>query len=664
MRDRAVFGLAVVVLLLCLSGPSRAQESGSVMSAEDRSATVSALQDIKRDQWSRAKSKIAGTHDPLAEKIFDWMAYTKGYGEPSFAKVTGFSDQNPNWPGQRRMRLAAENALDDNGVSDQSIIDWFDRHGPLTTDGMVVYLGALQRQGMEEKARLAARDWWATTLMTPDQQNRFLKNYKAYLDTDAHRRRLDKLLFSKNFTNARAVARILGRGYPALAEARIALVADDAGVNGRVSSVPANLASDPGLAYERLRWRRRNGKDVGALEILHNPPPADMITNLPDWWTERHIMARRLMEEGQFESAYLLVVKHQQKEGFSFAQAEFLAGWLALRHMKQPWRAFEHFEALYHGVVTPVSRSRGAYWAGLASEELGHPEVARQWYRAAARHQTTYYGQLALAELDDAYKPPQQLPPERSLESLNAFNRSEMVQVTRILHKAGLRQETTDFLDAMAEAIKKPEDYILVLDLAEELDHYHNAVRIAKKGLEKNIFLMDHAYPTMLTRMKGIDLEWALAHAVIRQESGFDYDAQSPAGARGLMQLMPATAAETAKKLGLTYRQDWLTQRPDYNIKLGSTYMQRMIARYDGSYPLAVAAYNGGPGRVDRWLKQFGDPRKGEIDVVDWVELLPVYETRNYVQRVLEGTYVYRIKLGGVQKSADAPIHVAYKKGR
>jgi soluble lytic murein transglycosylase len=161
--------------------------------------------------------------------------------------------------------------------------------------------------------------------------------------------------------------------------------------------------------------------------------------------------------------------------------------------------------------------------------------------------------------------------------------------------------------------------------------------------------------------MKGIDLEWALVHAIIRQESAFNYTAHSPAGASGLMQLMPATAAETAKKLGLGFKQQWLTSDPNYNIRLGSGYMKQMIKRYDGSYMLALAAYNGGPGRVDKWLKQFGDPRKGQIDMVDWIELIPVYETRNYVQRVMEGVHVYRVKLGDVQKSAEAPIHVNWK---
>ncbi|PJB69336.1 MAG: transglycosylase [Alphaproteobacteria bacterium CG_4_9_14_3_um_filter_47_13] len=642
---------------MALCFPVCAQTEESVMSSGDRAVTLQALAEIKKGHWTKAETMIAGTRDPLAAKIYYWLAYTKNADDVSFGRITSFSMQNPDWPGQRRMRLNAEQALTKK-IGDDEILAWFGKNRPLTQDAMERYLDALERHNFITELRETAQDWWKNALIAPDQQSRFLSKYGKYLDEKSHRFRMDMLISKGHYTNARMIARLMGHGYPALAEARIAIASDNEGLNALIAGVPPHLAHDPGLVYERLRWRRRHNQDFGALEILHNPPPADTIINLPDWWNERHIMARRLMEQGQYESAYLLVSKHQQKEGLPFAQAEFLAGWLALR-LKKPWRAFEHFEALYLKVSMPVSKARGAYWAGRASDNLGHPEISRKWYQAAARHQTTYYGQLALEKLDGVDRPPQQMPPQRSLESRNSFNRSEMAQITRILNKAGYRKEAGDFLDAMAEKIRIPEDYIFVADLAKELNHYHNAVRIAKKGLEKNILMLDQAFPTLLTSMKKIDLEWSLVHAIIRQESAFDYDAQSPAGARGLMQLMPATAKEVAGKKGLSYNIDWLTSRPDYNIALGSSYMEQMLRRFNGSYALAAAAYNGGPGRVDKWLKQFGDPRKDEIDIVDWVELIPVYETRNYVQRVLENTYVYRMKFQDLQKIDLPPIHAS-----
>ena len=636
-----------------------AQDNQTVLSSDDRNQTIQALKLIKKGKWTSAEQMIADTRNPLSAKIYYWLAYTKNHGDINFTRIAHFTNQNPDWPLQKTLRLNAEKNLNDS-IKDEAITAWFKDRAPLTPDGMERYLDALINQNKNKQVNEIAASWWSNALLTPSQQSRFLKKYKNYIDERTHLIRFNYLIFKEHYTNARAIAKVIGRGYPALADARIAVAKNSPGVDAKIASVPPHLQGDPGLAYERLRWRRRNDKTIGALEILHNPPAAELIANPEAWWKERHIMARRMIEDKKYDSAYLLVSKHQQEEGLSFAQAEFLAGWLALRFLDKPWRAFEHFEALYHRVSSPISRARGAYWAGRASEDLGHPGIARQWYRVAARHQTTFYGQMAMAALSDEYKPPQQVQPRRILQKQNRFNRSEMVQVARILNKAGYRRETTAFLDALANKLEDPDDYILVADLAVELDHYHNAVRIAKKGLKKNIFMMEHAYPTLLSRVKNIELEWALVHSIIRQESAFDFDAKSPAGARGLMQLMPATAKEVARKKGISHKTSWLTSKPDHNILLGSTYMQQMLDRFDGSYILAAAAYNAGPGRVGRWLDEIGDPRSGEIDIIDWAEMIPIYETRNYVQRVLEGVYVYRMKLRDLQQKDLAPIHVVY----
>jgi soluble lytic murein transglycosylase len=277
--------------------------------------------------------------------------------------------------------------------------------------------------------------------------------------------------------------------------------------------------------------------------------------------------------------------------------------------------------------------------------------VAQQWYRSAARHQTAFYGQLAVSALKSEFRPPQQLPPEKTLPGKQAFDRKELVRAAHFLDEAGMNDETSDMLNTLAANVKTPEDYRLTAELAEALGHPQNAVKIAKNGLNKGILLMDQLYPTMLSRMRNVRIEWALVHALIRQESSFDVRAQSPAGAMGLMQLMPATAQHVANRNHIGYRPDLLVTDPDYNIQLGSLYFKQLLDKYNNSYPLALAAYNGGPGRVDGWLAQFGDPRLGKIDAADWIELIPVAETRNYVQRVLEGVYIYRLKLNGAQKS-------------
>ncbi len=631
--------------------------AGIALSPGDQALTRQALSAARNGRWNEGMKVIGMTKNPLASRIFYWLYYTKGAGPVQFHNITTLIRHCPGWPKQGTMRLAAEKAMPAN-LSDEAIIAWYKDYPPKTFSGLERYLAALQDQRMTEELRRVTGEWWRSTVITPDQQKRLFTNYRRYISERDHLARINSQLMKGAYTNARTIARMVGRGYPALVEARIALAEDSPNVNQVVDSVPPQLRRDPGLMFERLRWRRKKDYDVGAMEILHNMPPVASIPNLEDWGAERQILARRLMEKGQYSSAYLLVSGHKLEEGQTFAQAEFLAGWLALERLKKPGAAFSHFENVYKNTVTPLSRSRGAYWAGRASDALGHPEIGRSWYQVAGKYQTTFYGQLAIAKLDAAYRPPKNQPPARTLEGQNRFNKTDMVQAARLLNQAGFNSETTDFLNALSDTVTSPEEYLYLAELSRDLDHIHNAVKIAKNGLQKDIVLMDEAFPTILQRMKNVPVEWALVHALIRQESAFDRNALSPAGARGLMQLMPGTARETAGKIGMNYFSVDSLSDPDQNIRLGSAYLKRLIDRYDGSYPLALAAYNGGPGRVDKWVQEFGDPRTGDVDILDWIEQIPVSETRNYVQRVLEAVYIYRIKLHNVQESFNAPIHV------
>jgi soluble lytic murein transglycosylase len=633
-------------------------EVGRSMDADDRAATIKAIRLIDSGQWTKGGDMMRATGDPLASKLYAWLAYTRDYGTPTFEVVARFVRENPDWPKQGKLQLTAEKAMPE-GLPLKTITEWFDHYPPQTSDGMDMYLRALLHMGKMDAVTQVLRGWWPKASLSADQQAKFIERYSKWISVDMQAARVNALILRKQYTNARTIARRLGRGYPQLVEARIALAEQAAGVNGAIAAVPPHLKDDPGLLYERLRWRRRNDEDAGAIEILHKQPSPDKIPNLADWWTERNTIIRRLIERKQYQSAYLLAAGHRQSEGVPYVEAEFLAGWLALSFLKEPWKAFEHFERLYNKAETPISKARGAYWAGRASEKLGHKDIATQWYRTAARHQTVFYGQMAVSALAEEQKPPQQVPPERTVRGEAAFITNELTQVAKMMHEAGEWKETTTFLDALGGKAQTPETVMLAAELAKKLEHHHNAVKIAKKALQNGIMITDYAYPTLLSYMKGVDTEWALVHGLIRQESQFDMRAQSPVGARGLMQLMPATAAETAKKAGMPHQLDWLVSRPSHNIALGSRYINQMVRRYDGNYALALAAYNAGPGRVDKWLKAYGDPRTGQIDLIDWIEMIPYTETRNYVQRVLESVYVYRLKLRDVQKSVQSPIHVS-----
>lgn len=655
-----MFALAVLTTLNLFASDALALNSDARIPPREKDVLIRILKDIDSGRVDQAEVAAGSLSHPLAVKLYEWMLFQRGGQDLPFGRIASFISQNPEWPGIAELRLRAEANLIE-GMPPAIVATWFRSNPPVTPEAMDAYLSALLRLGHEADARETLKEWWTRTLLSPEMQRHFLARYAAWIGIDSHIRRLDRLLFARQYTNAREIAARLGPDYQALAEARIALANNKDDVNAFIDKVPPRLKKDPGLQYERLRWRRERDMDFRAMEILHEAPRPEEVINGEDWWRERHIITRRLIQQGRYESAYILVSAHRQTEGLSFAQAEWLAGWLALKKLGRPNDAFTHFDKLYKNVSSPISRSRGAYWAGLSARAAGRNDVAQPWFNAAAMHPETFYGQMALAMLEGSPPGVHGAVPAVSIEQERAFYDLELVQAARVLQEAGLRGKTSDFLAALLARSRTPEDYAILASFATAVGHPHDALRTARQASGRGVILPDYAFPGMLNLMRGVTLDWALVHGLIRQESSFDQYAVSRAGARGLMQLMPATASETAQKLGIAHRTEWLTSRPEHNVRLGEAYLARMLERFDGSYVLALAAYNAGPGRVSRWIEEMGDPRDPGVDQADWVEMIPIYETRNYVQRVLESAYVYRMKFGDLQKvSPGELIQVKY----
>jgi len=356
------------------------------------------------------------------------------------------------------------------------------------------------------------------------------------------------------------------------------------------------------------------------------------------------------MDERNYSLAAKLVSGHGLSEGAEFAESEFLAGWLRLSFLGEPNAAEANFSALYDGVGYPISRARGAYWRGRASAARGNAELAREWYERAAAHPTTYYGQHAIRALGGNPESVSFAVPSDPIVRQKFLNQ-ELVQLVQRLHELGADKRLRTFLLHLSGLAESAEERLLVAQLAHESDRPREAVRAIKRLNQLDDLVGVAGYPITPVPQMGHPFAPAdtLVLAVIRQESGFDREAISGAGARGMMQLMPGTAQQVSKTLALPYSRDKLTTDPGYNIRLGQAYLAEMLERYAGSPPLALAAYNAGPHRVDRWLEEFGDPRTGTVDMIDWVELIPFSETRNYVQRVSEAETVYRYLLSGAQ---------------
>jgi soluble lytic murein transglycosylase len=395
--------------------------------------------------------------------------------------------------------------------------------------------------------------------------------------------------------------------------------------------------------FEHLRARRKKDMVDTAVQILLARPDEPVRPNA--WWAERQAIARRVLAGGNADLAYRIIEQHGLIEGNAFSEAEFLLGYIALRYMKQPALAFEHFSQILTRVNTPYAKSRAGYWGGRAAEAQGKSELAAKWYAAGADHMATFYGQLAAHQLGhDA--PPRPVPePVPDADELSQFNNNEIVRAARIFFDLGDRDHGKVFLLHLANNAKTPQMFAMLAELGETSGRIDLAIAVAKRAIEAGTPLMIHGYPVTTLPSGGL-AERSLLFAIVRQESAFERDAVSRVGARGLMQLMPATASFIANKMQLPFSADRLTADGSYNVLLGRAYLETLIDDFGGSYALAIAAYNAGPSRVRLWLHDYGDPRGGSIDMVDWIEMIPINETRNYVQRVLENLQIYRGQIG------------------
>ncbi len=641
--------VVLTVWAACLTGSASAA-NGILLSEADRTIYTAAFEQLEARRFESARETAAKATNALPAKVIYWLDLTREKTEADFAELARFIEENPDWPRQRNLRRNAERAMPAD-LSDSDLLAWFEARPPVTTDGALRYAEALKRSGNDDRAAAFLREVWIEFKLTTKQEKAFLKQYGGLLRKDDHIDRLDRLLWQRSARAARRQARRIGNGYVQLAEARLLLAFRRPGVDRAVRKVPSKLREDPGFIYDRARWRRRKGRRQGVIALLDPPRPDAPHPEV--WWPLRHWAARGALDRRDFAVAYRLASHHGFEKGLGFAEGEWLAGWIALRFVKDPKRAYDHFVQLFDGVSTPVSRARGAYWAGEAARSKGDEEQAEHWYRLAAKHISTFYGQLAGKRLGLPPATALPRPVEPQPEDRQDFARRELVQVVRLLGQIDRKNIQRRFLDRLRKTATTTSDFWLTAELALEQGRPDRALRTAKEARRVGLILPDHLYP--LPNLPHDDaMDRTLLFAVIRQESQFYNEVVSGAGARGLMQLMPATAKRVARKLKIPYRRSKLTQDPAYNMRLGVAYLTQMLDRYQGSQLLALAAYNAGPRRVDRWIKRFGDPRKPGVDLIDWAERIPFGETRNYVQRILEAVPIYDLRMTSSQ--VDLPL--------
>lgn len=603
--------------------------------------TESALKAAEAKEWDEAELHARKSGDTVLVKLVTWMYLQDADARAPFAAITAFIRANPDWPQQARLHLRAEQSLRYSEVPDAVLGKWLEANPPVSGTGKIALAELMMRRGAslsDGKVQFLIRDAWRNGDFEEAEEERLLGAYKDVLRSQDHISRVDYLLWEDHMQAAQRVLDLLPEDQRQLMRARLALEEDAGDVDFYIAHVPRALLSDPGLILARAQWRANKGDTEGARDLLLSAPVP--VPYPQKWWKLRDSLIREAIGRRDYKMARKLLANHGQTGGPEYADALWLSGWLSLEFLQDPQDAYLQFYHMFDAVKHAMSKSRAAYWAGRAAEGAGDAEAARGWYVTAASYPTTFYGQLAYAALYEGQ--PLRLPvePVISKEERAQFKKSDMVHAIGLAARAHASDLATALLHHMIDEAPDSTQASLAASVGDEIKSALLSVRGAKRANQRGIMLVKTGYPT-LKISSTLDIEPALALAITRQESEFDPNAKSKSGALGMMQLLPRTAKEIARKTGVRYSESRLRE-PAYNMQLASNYLLRLIKGYDGSYVMAVAAYNAGPGNVRGWISDFGSPHSGLEGAIDWIEMIPFIETRNYVQRVIENLEIYR----------------------
>jgi soluble lytic murein transglycosylase len=613
---------------------------------KDFSLAKKAIEEMKKSKWSSALKIANKSTDKSIYNFIQWRhLLTKG-NQSTYYDYKQFIDKNQDYPRIGRIKYLAEHKLSTSNVSPKKIINLFSSSDPLSGFGKLILGESFILTDNKEIGTKYIKEGWITAELSKSELRFYRKKFKKYLNAEDYIKRADYLAWNNKYWDLKRLLRYLPKDYELLYNARQLLMSKSYGVDTAISKVPSKLKNDAGLNYDRLKWRRKRGRVDSSVDILLKVKNTKDYLVRPDkWWVEREVISRSLIYKKKYELAYKISSNHSMTEGPEFAAAEWMSGWIALSFLKDPLLAKDHFENFYNNVGYPISVARGSYWLGRAYKDLGNEELSIKWFKEASNYLTTYYGQLAFLELNPNGNFELSKDIEIKKEYRDYFFKNKIVKVIYLLDELDEDKYAKHMLRHLANDNVENGSEILAAELATKIERFDFAIQISKIASYEKRFHNKYNYPIISTPkyINGRKIpESAFILSIIRQESEFDLSANSHAGAKGLMQLMPYTAKLVAKQAKLPYVRSRLTSDPEYNINLGSHYIAGLILNYEGAYPFAIAAYNAGPNRVKYWKKINKDPQKNQIDYVDWIELIKFKETRNYVQRVLENYNVYR----------------------
>ena len=624
--------------------------SGVKRASMPRDAAAAAVHAAVRGRFDRAFRLARASGDKVALKVVEWIYLRAKPKEAGFARIFAFTDANPKWPYVGSLRTRAE-ALLLRSADTQAMARHFATHRPYSLNGKVALAWLKLGQGKRQEAARALRALWRNPALGPDAERFILSRMGRLLSRADHEARMWRLITAQKTRAAERIARHVSRAHVAAAHAARALIRFRRNGPALYRRLPASLRRAPAIRYAYVRYLRKRGPLKQALRILEHPPARAAQLDPARWWTEKRLVARYLLARkwrSLWPRAYRLAASHGFASGKHAFEGEFLAGFIAFEKLGRRKAALAHFRRMARHARSRTGKSKAWYWVGRARESLGDMAGARRAYAEAARTPTVYYGLLAREKLGLGRKPipiPAGWPTKKARRDVAAHPFGRAV---RLLGRAGGERHVSAFIWPLARAFSDKAHLAAAASLMWDAGGPGMAVKLAKAAGIRGIDIDNYAYPAKALprfRRLGPPLEEAVLLGLIRQESEFNARAGSHAGAKGLMQLMPATARREARLMGQPYRRAWLIGRPAYNLMLGRHHLATLIRRFSGSYILGFAAYNAGGGNVRKWLKAYGDFRDGSIDPVEWVELIPITETRKYVQKVMRGVHIYRTRL-------------------
>jgi soluble lytic murein transglycosylase len=584
--------------------------------------------------------------DPAGQKLVEWYILRHPDADARVGRYAAFIADNPGWPGMALMRRRAEARLWQER-SDAATVHGFTGDQPSSAKGRLALARVLLAEGDRDGAGRWAREAWRKDELSEVTEAAAFETFRDLLTREDHRARMDKRIGAKDLSGAKRAAQRLGSDELSIVKACAAVMANaDKGLD-LLDAVASEARQDLGYTLCRVQWMRRHDRIDDAARLMVAAAPETMaLQDTDEWWRERRVLARKLLDLGKFQDAYQVVRDAALPASETYrADFHFMSGWIALRYLNDPATARAHFARIDDGSANPLVLARAGYWRGRVAEAVGLKDESRAQYEAAARHTTAYYGQLARAKLG-LDKMELRAPSPAEVGKDNALA-DERVRAADMLYAVGERDLVVSFVVDFAEESVDVAALAALGELTGRRDHARAMLEIGKTALARGLAVDHYAFPTIGIPQHspiGPEIERSIIYSVARTESSFDQRDKSAANAVGLMQVTPEAARDTARRFGVSYDWDKMVSDPVYNTRMGAAELSALLKEYSGSHIMTFAGYNAGRGRVRDWIKLYGDPRDPHVDPVDWVERIPFAETRNYVQRVMENLLVYRVR--------------------